>query len=54
MATSAGRSNFSGKADMMAEQEGLYNGLDSAFNNEVDDLFRFLNEEGNVIDVVAG
>jgi len=54
MATSAGRSDFSGKADMMAEQEGLYDGLDSAFNNEVDDLFRFLNEEGNIIDVVAG
>jgi len=54
MATSAGRSDFSGKADMMAEQEGLYNGLDSAFNDEVDDLFRFLNEEGNIIDVVAG
>lgn len=54
MARSAGKSNFSGKADMMAEQEGLYNGLDSAFSDEVDDLFRFLNEEGNIIDVVAG
>ena len=54
MARSAGRSDFSGKADALAEYEGLYNGLDSAFNNEVDDLFRFLNEEGNIIDVVAG
>tara|TARA_R110002012_G_C11437804_1_gene590200 strand:+ start:71 stop:601 length:531 start_codon:yes stop_codon:yes gene_type:complete len=54
MARSAGRSDFSGKADALAEYEGLYNGLDSAFSDEVDDLFRFLNEEGNIIDVVAG
>lgn len=54
MSTQGALSNFSGKADMMAEQEGLYNGLDSAFSDEVDDLFRFLNEEGNIIDVVAG
>ena len=54
IARSAGRSDFSGKADALAEYEGLYNGLDSAFSDEVDDLFRFLNEEGNIIDVVAG
>jgi|TARA_R100001530_G_scaffold67247_1_gene47959 hypothetical protein len=54
MAESAGRSDFSGKADMMAEQEGLYNSLDSAFNEAVNEYLSFLNEEGKIIDVVAG
>jgi len=50
----SGRSNFVEKADLMATELGVYNGLDEAFNKAAAEYLKFLDEEGSMIDIVAG
>lgn len=49
-----GRSNFVEKADLMATKIGVYNGLDEAFNKAATEYLKFLDDEGRMIDIVAG
>jgi hypothetical protein len=50
----SGRSNFVEKADLMATELGIYNNLDTALPKEVEEVFKYLEEGGNMIDIFAG
>lgn len=47
------RSNFVEKADLMAQQLGVYDRLDPVLNEEMEEYLRFLKEDG-VIDLFVG
>ena len=38
----------------MATKIGVYNGLDEAFNKAATEYLKFLDDEGRMIDIVAG
>jgi hypothetical protein len=50
----SGKSDFVAKADIMATEMGVYNGLDKSFNEAATEYLKFLDDEGSVIDIVVG
>jgi hypothetical protein len=50
----SGKSDFVAKADIMATEMGVYNGLDKSFNEAATEYLKFLYDEGSVIDIVVG